>query len=140
MATTSTEVFSEPIAQSAAWLDELTEIGGYYGPAQAYSALRAVLHTLRDRLVPEQAAHLAAQMPMLIRGLFFEGWKPSATPTRLRSLEPFLDAVCCELGNAEVEPESACRAVFGLLSNHIAPGEIEQVRHMLPGEVRALWE
>lgn len=44
--------------------------------AQAYSILRVVLPSRRDRLQVEEVAHLSAQLPMLVRGFFFEGWQP----------------------------------------------------------------
>ena len=44
----------------------------------AYRALRSVLHVLRDRLTPEQAVHLGAQLPLLVRGIFYDGWRIAA--------------------------------------------------------------
>jgi len=43
----------------------------------AYKSLRAVRQTMRDRLPLNDAVHFAAQLPMFLRGLFYEGWKPS---------------------------------------------------------------
>ena len=48
----------------------------------AYRVLRAWLHTLRDRLTVEASAHFAAQLPDLIRGIFYAGWNPSAVPEK----------------------------------------------------------
>lgn len=121
------------------WLRQLREIGGFATESQAYTALRAVLHVLRDRLTVDEAAQLAAQMPMLIRGLYFEGWKPARVPVRYRALDDFLGAVSRQMGNADVTPERACRAVFSLLTSRISSGEVEDVYHMMPAEVRGLW-
>ena len=38
-----------------------------------YRALRSVLHVLRNRLTPEQAVHLRAQLPLLVRGILYDG-------------------------------------------------------------------
>src|ERR1700730_15490584 len=59
---------------------------------QPYAALRAVLHALRDRLTVEEAAQFAAQLPMLVRGLYYTEWDPSRVPPK-RSNDEFLQRV-----------------------------------------------
>jgi uncharacterized protein (DUF2267 family) len=126
--------------KTAEWVRELEQIGGFSSETQAYAALRAVLHTLRDRLTPDEAADLASQMPTLLRGIYYEGYSPGATPLRIRHREQFLDIVEQRLGNyTRVHPELACRAVFDLLDNRISHGEINDVRHMLPPDIRWMW-
>ena len=46
----------------------------------SYDALRAVLHALRDRLTVDECADLAARLPLLVRGMYCEGWDPSRVP------------------------------------------------------------
>jgi uncharacterized protein (DUF2267 family) len=60
--------------------------------SQSYAALRAVLHALRDRLTIAEAAHLAARLPMLIRGIYYHGWDLLRVPPRMKR-EVFLDRV-----------------------------------------------
>jgi uncharacterized protein (DUF2267 family) len=132
-------LFSETIAKTDQWLSELARIGGYTSSAQAYTVLHAVLHTLRDRLTVDEAAQLGAQLPLLIRGVYYEGWKPAAMPGRQRTKAELLGRVAGRLGNCRVDPEAACRAVFTLLERHISPGEIKEVKQMLHHRLRDLW-
>ena len=75
------------------WVHELQDISGFPSETQAWAAMRAVLHTLRDRLTPDEAADLASQMPMLLRGMYYEGYNPGSTPLRLRTREQFIEIV-----------------------------------------------
>lgn len=122
------------------WLRHLAADGGFIDERQAYTALRAVLHALRDRLRADDAVHLAAQLPMLLRGMYYEGWKPSRTPVRDRTLDQFLDHIDYYLGwGPEVDAEMAAIAVFNLLQDKITPGEIDNVINALPREIQDLW-
>ncbi len=139
MPSTGLEVIDRTVQTTNIWLSEIQE---EIGPdrKRAYHALRAVLHALRDRLSPEQAAHLAAQMPLLVRGVFFESWRPAGKPERVRSLDEFLARVDDELkGIRPTGADAAARAVLRTLSRHISPGEIDQIRATLPQEIQNFW-
>lgn len=139
MATTGLGVFDETLQITNMWLDDIQD---EIGPdrQRAYHALRAVLHALRDRLTVEQAAHLSAQLPMLVRGIFFEGWHPAGKPEKLRSLDEFLARVSEELqGIRPMGAGDAARAVLRALSVRLPRGEIDQVRGAMPEELQQFW-
>ena len=122
------------------WLKDLAQELGWDDHDRAYHALRAVLHALRDRLTVNEAADLAAQLPLLIRGMYYEGWDPSSTPVRERRKEQFLHHIAAAFpSRAEIDPESIAWAVFKVLENHVSSGEIKDVLHVLPKELRSLW-
>ena len=76
---------------------------------------------------------------MLVRG-FYEGWDPTTTPLRERRREQFLARVEQPfLSTTPVDPEAIAAAVFRLLSERVSEGEIEDVRHVLPPEIREMW-
>lgn len=125
---------------TSTWLKRIAEELGHGDKQRAYHALRGVLFAMRDRLPVEEVLDLSAQLPTLIRGVLFEGYKTAGKPETYRSRDEFLRRVNEELGVVGgADPESATRAVFTVLSEKVTEGEVEDVRHMLPSSVRALW-
>jgi len=140
MSMTGLDVFDTTVHKTNRWLKELMEVLGWQDRHRAYLALRASLHALRDRLKVEEVAHLGAQLPMLIRGFYYEGWNPTGKPLRVRHREEFLARIEQELGGDEpLNPEVIANAVFAVLELRISDGEIENVKHILPAELRSLW-
>lgn len=127
------------LQQTHEWLVELAQEGSFNSEAQAYSALRAVLHALRDRLTVEEASHLASNLPMLVRGFYYEGWRPALAPNRLRDLDSFLEHVAHSLRGASIEPMHATQAVFAFLQRKLPQGELRDIRQSLPAEIRGIW-
>lgn len=123
------------------WLERLEELGGFEDRDRSYAVLKAGLQTLRDRLVPDEAIDMAAQLPVTIRGMFYEGWKPSRTPEKLRDTSDLLAEFQKNLGRGDdVEPKSAMQAVCKLLDERMTEGEVKDVRHMLNADiVNELW-
>lgn len=139
MSHTGYPTFDRTLQETHIWLNEICET---VGPdrQRAYHALRSVLLALRDRLPIEEAFDLSAQLPMLVRGLFWESYRPVDKPERYRSRDEFLEQVSETLGlNQQMDPEECARAVFGILARHVRPGEVEQVKHSLPEDVRSLF-
>lgn len=138
---TATELFAETIQKTGRWIDDLMTEAGTSDPRQAYSVLRAVLHVLRDRLSVDEAVNLGAQLPVLVRGFYYDGWRPEGRPVKYRHKTEFLNRVAeAYPGLPVIEQESAVKAVFRVLSRHVTAGEIRHVRDQLPAEVRDLWE
>ena len=140
MSITGLEVFDQTLQKTNIWLKDIM---GQVGPdrQRAYHALRAVLHTLRDRLTVDEAAHLSAQLPLLIRGLYFEGWHPAHKPTKERAQDEFLEQVEARLQGIEpINPETATRVVLEVLERYVDPAEAAHVKHMLPKPIRELWQ
>jgi uncharacterized protein (DUF2267 family) len=144
MSATGLDVFDKTLQTTNTWLSELMRDEAI-GPDRqvAWHVLGAVLHTVRDRVPPELAAHLGSQLPLLVRGLYYDGWRAPGhldQADKTRSLEAFLEPVAERLRNTRpVNPCEAARAVFGVLSRHVNQGQIEKVRHALPAEVQAIW-
>ncbi|MCS6778988.1 MAG: DUF2267 domain-containing protein [Geminicoccaceae bacterium] len=140
MSATGLEVFDTTVQQTNLWLKAIQERLGSDDRHFAYLALRGTLHALRDRLPPELAVHLGAQLPMLVRGFYYEEWHPSGTPTRERHLDEFLDKVAkVFVREPPADVEAVARAVLEVLAARLDPGQVSKVIHALPPELRALF-
>ncbi|XVQ08140.1 DUF2267 domain-containing protein [Spirillospora sp. CA-255316] len=120
----------------------LREIENAYGWRKeqrnlSYDALRAVLHTLRDRLTVDEAAHLAAQLPLLIRGTFYENWDPSGTPQKMNK-EEFLHRVEDEYPHDTGGTERLAQTVLRALRPFVTEGEWRDVKSSVPEDLRPL--
>jgi uncharacterized protein (DUF2267 family) len=140
MSITGLDVFDTTLHKTHQWLNELMLLMDWRDRQRAYLATRATLHALRDRLTVEEAAQLAAQFPMLIRGFYYEGWDPAGKPLKERHVEQFLARIEQAMrGDELVDAERIARAVFTVLVTKVTEGEIEDVKHVLPAEIRRLW-
>jgi len=139
--TTGLDTFDKTVQESNLWLKDVMERLNTCDRRHAYSTMRAVLHALRDRIGPENAAHLGAQLPMLLRGLFYEGWDPTGKPTKERHESAFLAHIARELPRAAGpgEIEQGALAVLDVLSKHIDRGAAVKLVAILPQDLRRFW-
>ena len=139
MSATGLDVFDRTLQITHTWLDEIM---AELGPDRqvAWRCLGAVLHVLRDRLPVGLSAHLGAQLPLLVRGLYYDQFRPSEQPSKQRTLDEFLATISAGLtGIRPVNVEDATRAVFATINKHLDPGECAKVVEALPEPVRNLW-
>jgi uncharacterized protein (DUF2267 family) len=140
MTVTGLEVFDSTLHQTNVWLKAIMGRLGTNDRHRAYLALRTTLQALRDRLQPEVAVHLGAQLPLLVRGLYYEDWHMAGTPTRERHKEEFLAPIAAAFWrDPEADAEQVARAVFAVLAEQIDPGEVRKVMSVLPRDLRDLW-
>lgn len=105
----------------------------------AWKSLRAVLQTLRDRLPVDLAVHLGAQLPMLVRGLYYEGWEPSKVPVKM-SREEFLAVVQSRIiTDRVIDPVETAQRVLAVAASHIGHGELQKVMHAFPRDIQSLF-
>ncbi|HOF42625.1 MAG TPA: DUF2267 domain-containing protein [Candidatus Moranbacteria bacterium] len=128
-------VFDSTIQKSNLLLKDIENEFEWLGSRnRAYSLLKAVIQTVRDRLTVEEAADFGAQLPMLIRGAYYEGWKPSKMPVKFNRAE-FIGEVERKFpSDPDISTEKTIRGVFKILGKHIAKNEIRDIENMLPKE------
>lgn len=122
------------------WINELGDYLDWSDDKRIYGFMRATLHAIRDFLTVEEAAQLAAQLPMLVRGIYFESWNPSHNPAKPRNLEAFMARVAEKFPLDRVQDrEAAVAAVVKLLTRHVSAGEMADVRQAMRAELRFLF-
>jgi uncharacterized protein (DUF2267 family) len=141
MSATGLDVLDKSLQTTNIWLKEIMQSQAV-GPDRqvAWRILGAVLHTLRDRLSVEQVAHLGAELPIVVRGLYYDQWHPAGKPERERRAEEFVARVNMGLQDIRpVDPDEATRAVFRVMNRHVSRGQVEKIRQSLPEDIRRLW-
>jgi uncharacterized protein (DUF2267 family) len=139
MTTTRINVFERFIQKAGRWIDDLERLLGWQDPHQTYEALGVVLHVLRDRLPVQEAVDLGAQLPLLLRGLYFQNWDVSLNPEKYRHAKDFLAHVRAGLVAHRLDfvpEERLVEAVALILSERISEGEYISIRRSLPAEIR----
>jgi uncharacterized protein (DUF2267 family) len=133
------DVIDRSAEKAHVWMNDVAKELGTDDPQAAYRVLRAFLHALRDRLTVDEAAQLAAQLPELIRGIYYENWVPARTPARYRDVDEFLRRVADEaLLAGETEASYAAAAAARVLRRHVSEGELNDVVAVLPEELRGV--
>jgi uncharacterized protein (DUF2267 family) len=141
MSMTGLDVFDATLQKTNIWLKDIMQALGWEDRHKAYMSLRTTLHALRDRLTLEETAQFGAQLPMLIRGLYYEGWTPTGKPDKVRHKADFLASIRAYFQDDwDVDPEEVARAVLHVITTHVSAGEIEDIKLLLPKELKALWD
>lgn len=140
MSTTGLPVFDKTIQETHVWLKNLMDRLGIEDRQLAFSILRATLHAVRDRVGPESATHLGAQLPLLVRGVFYEGWKMSRPTSVERHISDFVAHVMRELPPGRIStPEDAVAGALAVIRTMMDPGEALKIIRMFPAELRDFW-
>lgn len=139
MPSTGFEEFDTTVQKTNEILKEIeSKLGWEEHRNQSYSALRAVLHTLRDLLLPDEAVQLGEQLPTLLRGVYYEGWEPSETPRKANRAD-FLEEIRRQFPfSIEENTEYLIGVVLTALRKHISLGEAEDIKSELPKDIRGL--
>lgn len=111
----------------------------------AYRVTKSVFHTVRDVLSPQESLHLVAQLPLLIKGVYVDGWHMD-TKERIRSMPQFLDCLRRQsersagrdFGDDETAKRSV-KAVLNVLKRRVAVGQIQDMIDQFPMELAGLW-
>lgn len=134
----TSHIFESSVQKSLSWLKLIQEELGWEDKQKVYNATRAVLHTLRDRMAPEEAVQFAAQLPMVLKGVYFDEYKLGSKPDKeIKTKEDFYSAVQ-EKADLPFNSNEAVQAVTNVLRQKVSDGEIEDILGGLPQNLRAV--
>lgn len=141
MTMTGLKAFDQTLNTTHVWLRDLMTRLGTDNRDDAYRALCVTLQALRDRIPNTEAVQLGAQLPILIRGAFYESWQLKTTPVKVKTREDFMRNLRPQLSlsDAKLSDEDIVCEVFGLLKSKISEGEIDDVVSCLPPQLKELW-
>jgi len=131
-------LFDKALAKTREWLKDIETELCFTNPNEAYRALRAVLHAIRDRLPVKETAEFASQLPMMIVGVYYAGWIPSDKPAKMRRVSEFLDRVEAELPKS-MDPVRVTQGIMRVIDRRVSQGEMDDVKRNLPGALQEFW-
>ena len=139
-------LFNNYIQPAEFFIKEVAEeLGNIQDTKAALRVTRSVFHTLRDMLTPEESLHLVAQLPMILKAIYVDGWKPG-TVNRIRSMQEFLNCLKSNSDRPEVdfgnndEAVNAVQRVLDVVQRHVTIGEIAHIVDQFPQELLILWK
>ncbi|MFG5383538.1 DUF2267 domain-containing protein [Yoonia sp. R2-816] len=140
MTTGQIHVFERTTHEAHEWVNDLSGRLGWSSERDVLRLLRAVICRIRDHLQINEMAQLSAQLPIMLRGMYYEGWQPKLTPVRERHQDEFVAAIEEQVGDVlDYRGPEDIRVVFELLNARISRGEVDDVRANLPTELRDMW-
>ena len=109
------------------------------GMEEAKRATAVVLRALRDRLTPDEADHVAAQLPGPLKHVWAAGDRLDRQPLKI-GRDKFLQRVKHEAGLLSGDAaRRLTEAVFAALKTQLSPGEANDVVAQLPPDLKELW-
>jgi uncharacterized protein (DUF2267 family) len=136
------DLFKKTLDKTHHWLNEIKEECGLKDIHQAYTLLRGVLLTIRDRIPTQEAVHLGAQLPMLVRGFYYEGWNPLHTPDKdIKTKEDFFKIVIRHIAPSNLIENIECNmvGVLKVIQRHVPSQELEKVKNLMPHNLKEIF-
>jgi uncharacterized protein (DUF2267 family) len=91
-------------------------------------------------MIVDETFELAAQMPLLLKGIYFDGYDPSGKPLTIRSREELFDEIQDRFDKAEgLSGEIITRAVLKVLYKRAGEGEMDDIKENMPADIQGLF-
>jgi uncharacterized protein (DUF2267 family) len=138
MIDTNVRAINKSLHETNDWLEAYMKKCSLDDHEQAYSVMRATFHAIRDRIPEDEATDFAAQLPMIIRGFYFEGFNPEDVPKKIRDEnEFFFDYLGSKIADSiDIDPRLAFNKLFELCGEHITSAQVDHVISMFPQDIQ----
>ncbi|ELR17106.1 uncharacterized protein ACA1_057410 [Acanthamoeba castellanii str. Neff] len=136
------QLFAPALAKANQWLSDIRAQCDLHDLHQAYTLLRAVFFTIRDWSGVLDNISLTEKLPMLLRGIYYEGWKAVEPRDEVRTIGDFYDTIKYHLGttpgpladNLELNTINALQVI----RVHLPQGDFKKVMNAVPEDMRKL--
>jgi uncharacterized protein (DUF2267 family) len=125
------------------WISEIQDELGWTDKEKVYKATKAVLQAMRDRLPIEEVIHVTAELPLVMKGMMFDGYDYSGKPMKIKTIEEFFSHIQEKYGAGQgegVNADEACRGVMNIVSEKLGEGEMAKINANLPEHLRPLFQ
>ncbi len=135
--------FEDYVTKANTWLNRVAERMNIDDRNKAGRIFRAVLHALRDRLPSGEAAHFGAQLPIIWKGIYYDGYRPDHEPIRIRHEHQWLEYIRSKDVLAEIkdlptldDARIAFEGVMQALHDLLSPGQFEKLQNALHRDIK----
>jgi len=123
-----------------AWMSDLRARTFLATGGQCYSSLRAVLHEVRKHLNTDVAVAFGDLLPPLVRGIYYEGWRPFEAVQPLVSIPQLTESVVASLAPHIVPPITIVTDVFAVMAGRLDGLRARIVVDRFPPLLARLWK
>lgn len=105
---------------------------------------RAVMHTIRDRIHISESIDLISPLPMILKGMYVEGWKYHDKPLydfeTLEQMKTQVKALQNKYGEARFDWSKPTDEIISItlesLEKYVPAEQMEQIRNQLPDDIK----
>src|SRR5258705_2097244 len=131
------DAFNHAVHTANIWLADVSSALGTTDRRFTRRAVRAWLHTMRDRLTVNSAAKFGQQLPELLRGEYYDGWEPTRVPVKY-TIDQYLLRFATEAFISLDEVPETAAAITEVVADHMSPGQLKQTLAELPTDLRRM--
>jgi uncharacterized protein (DUF2267 family) len=136
MSSAGSDPFNHALHTANIWLADVGAALGTRDRHYTRGVVRAWMHTLRDRLTIDAAAKFGAQLPELLRGVYYDGWEPNKAPVKY-NVEQYIQRFGAQASIPAVQVPTIAATITEVMADRMSPGQVSETLAELPTDLRA---